>query len=227
MSVKKRVKTLYQSFDRNKLFPIEEAVEIVKKSATAKFDETVEVHLRLGIDPKKGEQQVRSTVVLPYSFGESKKVAAFVTEDKAKEAKEAGADIVYTEGDIEQLKKSGKIDFDIAVAIPEIMKSLSPLARILGPKGLMPSPKNETIATNLKKTIGELKKGKVAFKNDDSGNIHQAIGKVSTDAKSLVENISTFLEAVKKSKPETSKGVFIRALTICSSMGQGVKVETK
>ena len=224
MSKNTRLKKLYTSFDRDKTYTIEEALATVKKSATAKFDETIELHIRLGIDPKKGDQQVRSTVVLPHTFGESKKVAAFVPTDREKEAKEAGADKVYTEADVEALKKSGKIDFDIAVAVPEIMKNLAPLARILGPKGLMPSPKNDTITTNLKKTVAELKKGKIAFKNDDSANIHQAIGKVSTDDKALIENYKTFLEAVTKAKPETSKGAFVKGSTLCSTMGPGVKV---
>ncbi|NQT49068.1 50S ribosomal protein L1 [Candidatus Kuenenbacteria bacterium] len=225
MAIKKRVQDLYAAFDREKAYPLEEALEIVKKSATAKFDETVEVHLRLGIDPKKGDQQIRSTVSLPHGFGEAKKVAVFVPNEKEKEAKEAGADFVYSEQDIDKLKKTGKIEFDIAVAVPDIMKSLSPLARILGPKGLMPSPKNETITTNLKKTIGELKKGKIAFKNDDSSNVHQAIGKVSTDDKALLANYNAFLDALKKTKPESTKGIFVRAITLCSSMGPGVKVQ--
>lgn len=216
-----------ETFDRTQIYPIKEAVELVKKNAKAKFDETVEVHFRLGIDAKKGEQQVRGTVVLPHAFGKAKTVAAFVPEAKAAEAKEAGADIVYTEADVEALKKSAKIEFDIAVASPEIMKALSPLARILGPKGLMPSPKNETIAVNLKKTISELKKGKVAYKNDDSGNLHQTIGKVSTDSQALVENFDTLAEAIKKAKPEASKGTFMKGVTICSTMGPGVKVDVK
>ena len=221
----KRVKQLYQTFDKSKTYPLAEAVVLVKKNATAKFDETIEVHMRLGIDPKKGEQQVRGVVVLPNSFGKSKTVAAFVPRDRVKDAKEAGADFVYTDDDIENLKKTGKIEFDIAVSMPEMMKTISPLARILGPRGLMPSPKNETITTNLAKTISELKKGKVAYKNDDTANLHQAVGKAGNTEEQLLANLSTFIDAVKKSKPETSKGVFIKSITICSTMGPAIKTQ--
>jgi large subunit ribosomal protein L1 len=210
--------------EEGKLHTIEEALGLVREAATKKFDETVEVHLRLGIDPKKGDQQVRSTVVLPHSFGTAKKVAAFVPNDKEKEAKDAGADVVYTEDTIGDLQKSGKMDFDIAIAVPEIMKVMAPLARTLGPKGLMPSPKNETITQNLKKTIEELKKGKIAYKNDETANIHQAIGKLSADDKVILENYAAFMESVKKSKPESSKGAFLKKITICSTMGPGVPV---
>ena len=152
-------------------------------------------------------------------------MAAFVPRDRAKEAKEAGADFVYTDDDIENLKKTGKIEFEIAVSMPEMMKTLSPLARILGPRGLMPSPKNETITTNLLKTISELKKGKVAYKNDDTANLHQAVGKAANTEEQLVANLSSFIDAVKKSKPETSKGIFIRSITICSTMGPAIKTQ--
>jgi large subunit ribosomal protein L1 len=227
MAKNKRMTTLYQGFEKETVYPIKEALAIVKKAATAKFDETIELHFRLGIDPKKGDQQVRGTAVLPHSFGEAKKVAAFVAESKEKEAKEAGADVIYTVDNMETLKKTGKIDFDIAVATPDMMKNLAPLARMLGPKGLMPSPKNDTITTNLKKTIDELKKGKIAFKNDDSANLHQGIGKVSTDDKALSENFTTFLDALQKAKPEGTKGSYIKGITVCSTMGPGVKVEIK
>ena len=225
MPTNKRLKDLYSTFEKETVYPIEEALAIVKKTATAKFDESVEAHFRIGIDPKKGDQQVRATVVLPHSFGKSKVITAFVPDAQVKEAKEAGVDNVVSEDNLEEFKKAGKIDFDIAIATPEMMKKLAPLARILGPKGLMPSPKNDTITTNLKKTVEELKKGKIAFKNDDTANIHQALGKISTDDKSLLENFKTFYEALKKAKPEASKGAFIKSVTVCSSMGPGVKVE--
>lgn len=227
MAQSKRIKKQSGKIHANKLYSIVEALTLARTLATKKFDETLEVHLKLGIDPKKGDQQVRSTVVLPHSFGKSKIIGAFVTEDKAKEAKEAGADFIYTETNIPELQKSGKIEFEIAVAIPSIMKNLAPLARMLGTKGLMPSPKNETITQNLTKTIGELKKGKIAFKNDDTANIHQAIGKLSLEDKQLIENFTTFFDAVKKTKPETSKGVFIKNATLCTTMGPGIKLEIR
>lgn len=223
----KRFKQLNQNLDKSTSRPIAEAVALIKKNATAKFDETIELHIRLGIDPKKGEQQVRGTIVLPHSFGASKIVAAFVTNDSAKEAEEAGADLVFTDAEIDELKKSGKINFDIAVAQPNMMKNIAPLARLLGPKGLMPSPKNETITTNLKKTIAELKKGKIAYKNDENGNLHQAVGKASMDEAKLIENLAIFIEAVKKAKPETSKGTFFQNAVLCSTMGPAIKIEIK
>jgi len=223
----KRIQNLKSFIEKDKQYSLEEAVELAKKTGKKKFDETVELHIRLGIDPKKGDQQVRGTVVLPHAFGEAKKVAAFVPQDQEKEAKEAGADIVYTEDNMKEFQKSGKINFDIAVSVPAMMKNLAPLAKILGPKGLMPSPKNETITQDLKKTITELKKGKVAFKNDDSANIHQAIGKASADDKTLIENAKAFIDAVQKAKPEASKGVFIKNITLCTTMGPGIKMEVK
>ena len=225
MSKSKRIQKLSAFFEKEKQYPITEAIELAKKTGKKKFDETVEAHIRLGIDPKKGDQQVRGTVVLPHTFGESKKIAAFVPQDRDKEAKEAGADVVYTEDNIKELIKSGKIDFDIAISMPEMMKSLAPLAKVLGPKGLMPSPKNDTITQDLKKTIAELKKGKIAYKNDDSANIHQAIGKASMDNANLEENYTAFITSVKSSKPESSKGIFVRGITLCTTMGPGIKLE--
>lgn len=220
----KRYAKISKLIDKAKLYPIAEALELLKKNPGAKFDETLEIHFRLGIDPKKGEQQVRGTVVLPFSFGKSKIVAAFVPESRATEAKEAGADIVYTEASVAELQKSGKIDFDIVVAVPDMMRAIAPLAKTLGPKGLMPSPKNDTISLDLKKMIGELKKGKVAFKNDDTANIHQTIGKVSTDSSKLIANFEALVGAIKKVKPETSKGNYIKNIFLSTTMGPSVKI---
>jgi len=221
----KKISKLYSAFDREKLYSPTEALELIKKLAKAKFDETIELHVNLGIDPKKGEQQVRGNIVLPFNFGTAKKVAAFVTSDKAKDAKEAGADLIITEADLDEFKKAGKTDFDVAVAIPEMMKSMAPLARILGPKGLMPSPKNETVTMNIKKTIEELKKGKISFKNDDTSNIHLAFGKVSMKVEDLLTNYQAFVDAITKAKPETSKGTYLKNVTVCSTMGPAIKVQ--
>ncbi|MEA2065334.1 MAG: 50S ribosomal protein L1 [Patescibacteria group bacterium] len=222
--VKKKEK-IKLSFDKTKIYTIEEAIELVKKTSKVKFDASIEAHFRLGIDPKKNNQQVRSTVVLPHSAGKKKKIAAFVLPDQEQEAKKAGAEIVGGEELIKKIKDTKKIDFEIAVATPKIMKQLAPIAKILGPRGLMPSPKNETIATDLKKTISELQKGKIAFKNDDTGNIHQIIGKISNDNKNLLENYQSFIEALNKVKPTGAKGDYIKNITICSTMGHGIKVE--
>jgi large subunit ribosomal protein L1 len=208
-----------------KSYPAKDALEIIKNLPSAKFDETIELHVHVGIDPKKGDQQIRGTVVLPNNFGASKKVAVFATESRAAEATEAGADAVFTESMIADLQKSGKFDFDIAVAIPDMMKTIAPLARFLGPKGLMPSPKNETISNDLKKTVEQLKKGKIAFKNDDTANVHQAIGKKSMAIEQLVANYETFMDALRKVKPTNSKGAYLRKVSLCSTMGPSLKVE--
>ncbi len=212
-------------FDKSKKYSIEEAVEISKKHSKTKFDASVEIHFNLSINPKKGEQQIRSTVSLPHGTGKSIKVAAFVTPDKEKEVKKAGADFVGGEDLINEIKKSEKTDFQVAVAEPAIMKDLGKIAKILGTRGLMPSPKNETITPDPAKAVEELKKGKVSFKNDDTGNLHSVIGKISFDNEKLVENYNSFLDAVKKVRPVSTKGAYINNVSISSSMGPGVKVE--
>lgn len=220
----KRFAALAKMVEPAKVYSIEEAVALVKQTATTKFDSSIEIHIRLGIDPKKGEQQIRGTVVLPNGIGKTKKVCVFTTSDKVAEAKAAGADIAGSTELVEEIKKSGKVDFDIAVATADFMKDMASVARILGPKGLMPSPKNETITTNIKKTVEELKKGKIAFKNDDTANIHQLIGKASFDADKLAANYRTFIDAVSKVKPENMKGVYIKKVVMCSAMGPGLQV---
>ena len=211
-------------FDRNKAYPIAEAVELTKKLSKTKFDASLEVHFRLGIDTKKGEQQVRLAVSLPHGTGKTIKVAAFVTPDKEKEVREAGADYVGGEELINEIKKTEKTDFQVAVAEPAMMKNLAVIAKILGTRGLMPSPKNETVTPNPVKAVLELKKGKVSLKNDDTGNVHVAIGKVSFETEKLAQNFETLLEAVKKAKPATSKGIYIKKVSISSTMGPGIKL---
>lgn len=210
--------------EEKKVYSIEEAVKLVKEEKKAKFDESIEVHLKLGIDTKKGDQQIRGNCVLPHGTGKVKKIAVITSESNLKEAENAGVDIAGGEEMIEKIKTSGKLDFDILVATPDVMKNLAKIAKILGPRGLMPSPKAETVTTNLTKTISELKKGKINFKNDDTGNTHQIIGKKSFDENKLVENFKAFIEEVKKVKPASSKGVYIRSAVICSTMGKGFKV---
>lgn len=216
--------SLTQMIDKNKLYSIEEAIELAKKTATTKFDGSIEVHMRLGIDTKKGEQQVRGAVSLPHGTGKTKIVAAFVPDGKEDEAKKAGADIAGSTELINSIKQTGKIAFEVAVATPDMMPKLAVIAKILGPKGLMPSPKNETITTNLGKTIGELKRGKVNFKNDDTGNIHAMIGKASFDSKNLVENFNALYFAIKRAKPASSKGIFIQSITLHTTMGPGIRI---
>jgi len=184
----------------------------------------MEVHIRLGIDTKKADQMVRGTVSLPHGLGKERKIIAFVTTAKEKVAKDAGADIIGDESVIKKIKETKKCDFDIAVAEPALMKNLSQVAKIMGQKGLMPNPKTETISQDISKMISELKGGKVMFRSDDSGNVHQMIGKSSFDEQKLKENYQAFLEAVKKSKPEGMKGTYILSIHLSSSMGPSVKV---
>lgn len=217
--------SLATKVDKSKVYSWDDAIALIKSgSSVRKFNESVEVHAHLGIDPKKGEQQVRSTATLPHGTGKTKSVAAFVNADKEKEAKDAGADFVYGEEDIKRIKETEKIEFDIAVTTPDMMSKLAAIAKILGPKGLMPSPKTETVGPNVKKMVEELKKGKITFKNDDTSNIHQSIGKLSFSEAQLKENLAAFMEVLKKAKPGSMKGSYIKNLVLCSTMGPAIKI---
>ncbi len=222
----KRFKEAQKKIEKDKLHNLEEAVAAVKDCAGTKFDESVEFHAQLGIDPKKGEQQIRATVTLPHGTGKTKRVAAFVDSANESVAKAAGADIIGTEEVIAELVKTGKIDFDVAVAVPAMMPKLAKAARVLGPRGLMPNPKTDTVGPNLEKMIQDQKGGKIAFKNDDTSNLHLTVGKCSFDAKKLQENLETVIEAIKKAKPSSSKGIYIKSASISSTMGPGVKLDT-
>lgn len=223
--LKKEIKKEEILFDKEKLYPIAEAAQLVKTLGKEKFDASVETHFNLSIDPKKGEQQIRSTVSLPHGTGKTIKVAAFVSESKEEACKKAGADLVGSDELIAKIKKTEKTDFQVAVAEPDMMKKLGPIAKILGTRGLMPSPKNETITTSPSKTIEELKKGKVSFKNDDTANVHVIIGKKSFTPEKLIENFNVLLGAIKKVKPASSKGTYIKNISLSSSMGPGIKIE--
>lgn len=219
----KKYRAIAEKVEGNKLYALDEAIALVKEGKVAKFDESIEVHIKLSIDPKKGDQQVRGTAILPHGIGKSKKIAV-ITSTKAKEAQEAGADVVGGEEMIEKIKL-GKIEgFDVIVATPEMMPKLAQVAKILGPRGLMPSPKTETVTDKIKDAVEMLKKGKLSFKNDNGANVHQVIGKLSFDSAKLKENYESFVDALTKAKPTGVKGKYILSASICSTMGPGVKV---
>ncbi len=224
ISAKAKKKDWSAIYDANKSYSLNEALEILKKITKTKFDASVEAHFRLGINPKKGDQQVRSAVSLPHGTGKTVRIAAFVSPANEKTAKDAGADLVGGEELIEQIKKSEKTDFEVAVAEPAIMRQLAVIAKILGTRGLMPSPKNETVTTDIAKAITELKKGKVSYKNDETANIHCLIGKMSFTPEQLADNYKALLDNLRKSKPSSAKGSYIKSAFICSSMSPSIKI---
>ena len=210
--------------EKNKVYSIEEGMALAKKTSSVKFDASVEAHVKLGINPKKTDQLVRSSVSLPFGTGKSIRVAAISTNnDQVKAAKAAGAVLAGDQELIDTIK-SGKIEFDALVATPEAMKLLAPIAKILGPKGLMPNPKDGTVAANAGEAVANLMKGKVSYKNDDSGNIHVMIGKVSFKEDELVENLKAFMSSLQKAKPTAAKGTFIKSVFLATSMGPSVKI---
>ncbi|WP_100405983.1 50S ribosomal protein L1 [Bacillus solitudinis] len=209
--------------DRDAVYQVEEAVELVKKTATAKFDETVEVAVRLGVDPKKADQQIRGAVVLPNGTGKTQRVLVFAKGEKAKEAEAAGADYVGEEDFINKINQ-GWFDFDVIVATPDMMAQVGKLGRVLGPKGLMPNPKTGTVTFDVTKAVNEIKAGKVEYRVDKAGNIHVPIGKVSFETGKLVENFKTIIETLVKVKPAASKGTYMKNVAVAATMGPGVRV---
>jgi len=222
----KKYRASLTKIDRTKAYPIAEAVALSKETSTTKFDASVEIHIRLGIDPTKAEQIVRSTANLPHGTGKTLKIAVFAKGAAAKAAKEAGATMVGDDELITEIKKTSKTDFDIALATPDMMKSLAPIAKTLGTKGLMPNPKNETVTADPAAMVTSLQGGKVSFRSDTTGNLHQVIGKVSFPVERLVANAETFIDAVKRAKPADTKGTYLRSVTVTSSMGPGIKVQS-
>lgn len=223
--IAKRVKANNELVNKDKVYTPAEAIELAKKTANTKFVGSIEVHVRTLIDAKKTDQAVRGVVSLPHGTGKSKRVAAFVSEAKEKEAKDAGATLVGGEDLIKKIKETEKTDFDIAVAEPSIMPKLAQIAKIMGPRGLMPNPKTGTVSADIGKVIKEIAGGKVDFKNDDSGNIHQIIGKSNFDSEKLLENFNGLLKAIQAGKPNTIKGQFIASVTVNSTMGPGIRVK--
>ncbi|MBP2656156.1 MAG: rplA [Firmicutes bacterium] len=209
--------------EKGKIYDPEEAVEIVKKTASAKFDETVEVAVKLGVDPKHADQQVRGAVVLPHGTGKTSRVLVFAKGEKAKEAEAAGADFVGAEDMVEKIQ-GGWTEFDVAVATPDMMGMVGRLGKILGPKGLMPNPKVGTVTMDVTRAIGEIKAGKIEYRTDKAGNIHAPIGKVSFGSEKLLANYNMLLDTLIKVKPSAAKGQYIRGITVSTTMGPGVKV---
>jgi large subunit ribosomal protein L1 len=215
-----------QRYDPEHPLPAADALELVKSLAPAKFDETVEVAFRLGVDPRKADQMVRGTVSLPSGSGKAVRVAVFATGDKAREAETASADIVGAD-DLVTRVEGGFLDFDVAIATPDLMAKVGKLGRILGPRGLMPNPKTGTVTTDVAKAVAEFKAGKVEYRTDRNGNVHVPIGKVSFDVGDLVANYDAVHDELVRAKPAASKGRYMKAVSAASTMGPGVKVETE
>lgn len=222
-----RYTELAKLIDANKTYTPEEAMALVKKASKTKFVPSIEVHIRLNMNLKKTDEQIRGAVVLPHGTGKTKKVAVFAEGNDADAAKKAGADFVGAEDLIEEIVKSETINFDVAIATPSMMVKLSKISRILGPKGLMPNPKVGTVTMDIAKAVTEQKAGKVAFKNDKSGIVHQVIGKATFEEKQLLENFNVLLEAIKSAKPESIKRSYLKTVSINSTMGPGIKISVQ
>ncbi|MBR6013124.1 MAG: 50S ribosomal protein L1 [Selenomonadaceae bacterium] len=219
----KKYRSAAELLEVGKFYTVDEAVDLVKKTATAKFDETIEMHVRLGVDPKYNDQQVRGAIVLPHGTGKSKRVLVFAKGDKAQEAEKAGADFVGAEELAEKIK-GGWFDFDVAVASPDMMGVVGRLGKLLGPRGLMPNPKLGTVTPDLAKAISEQKAGKIEYRTDKAGNIHCPIGKASFENDKLKENYQTLLDTLIRVKPAAAKGQYVRSITLSATMGPGVAV---
>jgi large subunit ribosomal protein L1 len=223
----KRFLEAVKQVDEDKNYPLPEAVSLAKKLATAKFDETIELHVRLGIDPRHSDQQIRSTVMLPHGLGKTVRVLVFAEGEDARAAEAAGADIVGGDEIISQIQKDNWMEFDAALAVPSMMSKVSKVARILGPRGLMPNPKAGTVAPpdDLPRAIQEVKAGRVEFRNDKTGNLHIPVGKASFSEQALLENAQAIVDSVTRMRPSSVKGQYIRRMVLTSTMGPGIRVE--
>lgn len=206
-------------------YTLEEAIPLVQKLKFTRFDETVEVHMRLGVDPRHADQMVRGTVVLPHGLGRTKRVLVIASGEKIREAETAGADFAGGEDMIEKIQKENWLDFDAVVATPDMMRSMAKLGKLLGPRGLMPNPKTGTVTVDVTRAVQEVKAGKVEFRVDKTGVIHAPVGKVSFSSGKLLENASTLIQAVVRAKPPAAKGRYVKSVTVCSTMGPGVSLD--
>jgi len=220
----KRLKKAYESVDRNAVYGLAEAVKMIKQSAAAKFDETVEIAMNLGVDPRHADQNVRGMVSLPHGTGRSVRVAVFAKGDKAEAAKAAGADIVGAEDLAEQIQ-GGKMDFDRCIATPDMMAVVGRLGKVLGPRGLMPNPKLGTVTNDVAEAIKAAKGGQVEFRVEKAGIVHAGVGKVSFDEAALRENVQAFIEAINRAKPSGAKGTYVKRISLSSTMGPGVRID--
>lgn len=224
MAIGKRLKAGYANIDRNKFYSLDEAVALIKDGAKAKFDETVEIALNLGVDPRHADQMVRGVVELPHGTGKTVRVAVFAKADKAEEARKAGADIVGAE-DLAEKIQGGFMDFDRCIATPDMMGVVGRLGKVLGPRNLMPNPKLGTVTPNVTEAIRAAKAGQVQFRVEKAGIVHAGVGKASFDAAKLAENIKAFVDAINKAKPTGAKGTYVKKVSVASTMGVGVKLD--
>jgi large subunit ribosomal protein L1 len=220
----KKYEDAAKGFDRQALYAPAEAVDVIKSMAKAKFDETVELATRLGVDPRRADQIVRGTVALPSGTGKTVRVAVFAAGEAAAEAREAGADVVGADDLVERVA-GGFMDFDLAIATPDLMGQVGRLGRVLGPRGLMPNPKTGTVTTDVGRAVTEFKGGRVEYRTDKFGNVHVPVGKISFDHKSLLDNIRAVVDELQRAKPAAAKGKYIRSVTVSSTMGPGVKID--
>ena len=227
MNKGKRYQSFKSQIDTTKLYEVEEGFNLLTNGPKAKFDETVELHVRLGVDGRNADQQVRGVVVLPNGTGKTVKVLVIAKGDKAKEAEEAGADTVGAEDVVAKIASENWLDFDVCITTPDMMGVVGRIARVLGPKGLMPNPKSGTVTMDVKKAINDVKAGKVEYRLDKSNNVHVVIGKVSFGAEKLVENYNVLMNALIKAKPAAAKGQYIKNVVVASSMGPGIKLATR
>ena len=220
----KKYKAAIEKYDRSNLYNASEALKIVTDVASAKFDETVEAHIRLGVDSRHADQQVRGAVVLPHGTGKTKRVLVFAKGDKATEAQQAGADFVGAEDMAEKIQKENWFDFDVVIATPDMMGTVGKLGKVLGPKGLMPNPKSGTVTMDVAKAVEDIKAGKVEYRLDKNNIVHTLIGKKSFGKDKLMENFSALMDAIIKAKPQSSKGKYIKSITVATTMGPGIKI---
>lgn len=227
MKLTKKRKAVNGKVDSNKLYSLNDAAKLVKDVNTAKFNASVDMHVQLGVDPKKADQAVRGTTALPHGTGKTKRVLVFCTPDKEEEAKKAGADFVGLDEFVTKIEKDGWMDFDVVIATPNVMAKLGKIARILGPRNLMPNPKSGTVTPDVAKAVEEVKKGKIAFKVDKFGIVHTSIGRVNFTPEQLHENATALLQTLSRLKPSTAKGIYFKGISMASTMSPGINVDYK